>query len=155
PRFTATRSCAPQLRISVTPGCFTLSTRTCTSFPPPVEYGGPITRHSARSSVRRSPSLRSIGKTRSSGAFGGSGLLAGGAFPIHSHLTALARRHRQNTARDRERSAPYPLGDTCAELECLLGCRAWTPTSAPRAAGTVSPAWSVASRRTWPSRSSK
>ena len=37
PRFTATRSYAPQVRMSVTPGCFSDSTRTCTVFPQAVE----------------------------------------------------------------------------------------------------------------------
>src|SRR5262245_3713943 len=66
-RFPPTRSWDPQLRISVTPGLFTDSTRTWAVLPPPVVYGRPITCHSLRSSASRSPSLSSIGRTRSSG----------------------------------------------------------------------------------------
>src|SRR5882724_6608166 len=70
-RFTATRSCAPQVRIIVTSES-TRFTRTFAVLPPAVVYGRPMTSYSPVSSVSRSPICSCIGSRRRSGGFAGS-----------------------------------------------------------------------------------
>src|SRR5712692_1131439 len=78
------RSWSLHVLIAVTAGWPTLWTRTREFFPPAVVYGRLTTSHSPVSSTRRSPTRRSIGKTRRVAGGAGSRFLSGRGLAIEA-----------------------------------------------------------------------